>query len=180
MAIIRDEFSHSSITTPHCCLPTTSKPPFASSVNTSNPFKPRPPMSDENETNNPYQAPMLSNEPLVRKGADGPKTRLNRVHWLVPILGYAYVPSFFTFDILYEYARSLGQDGIAETLNSIAVFLWFGIFILLPIYLVVILFLGWRRHRQGTNTPGIKLYHVLSLIPPTLQFAHKLNLAMSG
>ena len=137
-------------------------------------------MSDDNKTENPYQAPKLSDEPLVRKGADGPKTRLNRVHWLVPILGYAYVPAFFTFAILYEYARSLGQDGIAETLDSIAEFLWLGIFILLPIYLVVILFLGWRRHRQGTNTNGLNLYHVLSLIPPTLQFAHKLNLAMSG
>ena len=137
-------------------------------------------MSDENKIDNPYQAPTLSDEPPVRKGADGPKTRLNRVHWLVPILGYAYVPSFFTFAILYEYARSLGQDGIAETLNSIAVFLWFGIFILLPIYLVVILFLGWRRHRQGTNTTGMKLYHGLSLILPILLFAFIFWVAWSG
>ena len=132
-------------------------------------------MSDENKTENPYQPPTLSDEPLVRKGADGPKTRLNRVHWLVPILGYAYVPSFFTFAILYEYARSLGQDGIAETLNSIAVFLWFGIFILLPIYLVLLLFLGWRRHRQGTNTTGMNLYHGLSLILPTWHFLRVLE-----
>ena len=121
-------------------------------------------MSDENKTENPYQAPTLSDEPLVRKGADGPKTRLNRVHWLVPILGYAYVPAFFTFEILYEYARWLGQHGIAETLDSIYVFGRFGIFIFLPIYLVVILFLGWRRHRQGTNTTGMNLYHGLPLI----------------
>ena len=137
-------------------------------------------MSDENETNNPYQAPTLSDEPLVRKGADGPKTTLNRVHWLVPILGYAYVPSFFTFAILSEYTNWLGQNGIAETLFNIRAFFWNGILILLPIYLVVILFLGWRRHRQGTNTTGMNLYHGLSLIPPTLHFAHKLNLAMSG
>ena len=132
-------------------------------------------MSDENETDNPYQAPMLSNEPLVRKGADGPKTRLNRVHWLVPILGYAYVPAFFTFAILSEYTNWLGQDGIAETLDSIYVFGRFGIFIFLPIYLVVILFLGWRRHRQGTNTTGMKLYHGLSLILPTWCFFRELQ-----
>ena len=137
-------------------------------------------MSDENKTDNPYQAPTLSDEPLVRKGADGPKTRLNRVHWLVPILGYAYVPAFFTFAILYEYASWLGQDGIAETLESIRAFFWNGILILLPIYLVVILFLGWRRHRQGTNTTGMKLYHGLSLILPTLLFALILNLMLSG
>ena len=134
------------------------------SVFTSNPFKAVLPMSDENKTDNPYQAPTLSDEPLVRKGADGPKTRLNRVHWLVPILGYAYVPSFFTFAILSEYTNWLGQDGIAETLESICAFFWNGILILLPIYLVVILFLGWRRHRQGTNTTGMNLYHGLSLI----------------
>ena len=137
-------------------------------------------MYDENETNNPYQAPTLSDEPLVRKGADGPKTRLNRVHWLVPILGYAYFPAFSTFQILSVEARSLGQDGIAETLFYIDAFFWNGILILLPIYLVVILFLGWRRHRQGTNTTGMNLYHGLSLILPTLQFAQILNLAMSG
>ena len=122
-------------------------------------------MSDENETNNPYQPPTLSEEPLAKKDADGPKAKLNPIHWLLPILGYAYVPAFFTFDILYEYARSLGQDGIAKTLDSIAEFLWLGIFILLPIYLVVIFFLGWHRHRQGTNTTGMNFYHGLSLIP---------------
>ena len=137
-------------------------------------------MSDENKTDNPYQAPTLSDEPLVRKGADGPKTGLNRVHWLVPILGYAYVPSFFTFAILSEYTNWLGQDGIAETLESIRAFFWNGILISLPIYLVVILFLGWRRHRQGTNTTGMTLYHGLSLILPTMQFAHILNIEMSG
>ena len=132
-------------------------------------------MSDENKTENPYQPPALSDETLVKKDAAKTKAKLNPVHWLVPILGYAYVPSFFTFAILYEYARSLGQDGIAETLNSIAVFLWFGIFILLPIYLVVILFLGWRRHRQGTNTTGMNLYHGLSLILPTWWFLRVLE-----
>ena len=137
-------------------------------------------MSDNSKTENPYQAPTLSDEPLVRKDADAPKAKLNPVHWLVPILGYAYVPAFFTFAILYEYARSLGQDGIAETLDSIAEFLWLGIFILLPIYLVVILFLGWRRHRQGTNTTGMKLYHGLSLILPILLFAGVLWLGWSG
>ena len=137
-------------------------------------------MSDENKTDNPYQPPTLSDEPLVRKGADGPKTRLNRVHWLVPILGYAYVPSFFTFAILSEYTNWLGQDGIAETLESIRAFFWNGILISLPIYLVVILFLGWRRHRQGTNTTGMNLYHGLSLILPTLGFAQILKFEMSG
>ena len=132
-------------------------------------------MSDENETNNPYQPPALSDEPLVRKSADGPKTRLNRVHWLVPILGYAYVPAFHIVEPLYGDARSLGQDGIAEMITSIVEFLWFGIFISLPVYVVIILYLGWRRHRQGTNTTGMNLYHGLSLILPTWWFLRVLE-----
>ena len=132
-------------------------------------------MSDENKTDNPYQAPTLSDEPLVRKGADGPKTRLNRVHWLVPILGYAYVPAFHIFEHLYGDARSLGQDGIAEMITSIVEFLWFGIFISLPVYVVIILYLGWCRHRQGTNTTGMNLYHGLSLILPTWHFLRVLE-----
>ena len=47
-------------------------------------------MSDENEANNPYQAPTLSDEPLAKKDADGPKAKLHPVHWLFPIFGYAY------------------------------------------------------------------------------------------
>ena len=137
-------------------------------------------MSDENETNNPYQAPTLTDEPLVRKSADGPKTRLNRVHWLVPILGYAYVPAGNILASLDEYAWRLGQDGIAEMITSIVEFLWFGIFISLPVYVVIILYLGWRRHRQGTNTTGMNLYHGLSLILATLGSAQILKLAMSG
>ena len=137
-------------------------------------------MSDENETNNPYQAPTLSDEPLVRKGADGPKTRLNRVHWLVPILGYAYVPAGYILASLAEYARSQEQYGIWRTLEEFGNWYVILIILVLPVYVVVILFLGWRRHRQGTNTTGMNLYHGLSLILPTLQFAQILNLAMSG
>ncbi len=137
-------------------------------------------MSDENKTENPYQAPTLSDEPLAKKDAAKTKAKLNPVHWLVPIFGYAYLPAFRIFEHLYWYARSLGQYGIAEMISSFVEFLWSGILILLPIYLVVILFLGWRRHRQGTNTTGMKLYHGLSLILPALLFALILNLMLTG
>ena len=137
-------------------------------------------MSDANETNNPYQAPALSDETLAKKDAAKTKAKLNPVHWLVPIFGYAHLPAFRIFEHLFWYARSLGQYGIAEMISRFVEFLWSGIFISLPVYVVIILYLGWRRHRQGTNTTGMNLYHGLSLILPTLQFAHKLNIEMSG
>ena len=121
-------------------------------------------MSDEDKTNNPYQPPAPSDEPLAKQDADTPKAKLNPVHWLVPIFGYAYVPAIFIFDYLVVYNRSQEQSGFAGTLFDIEKPLKVLIGIALPVYVVVILFFGWRRHKQGTNTRGIKLYNQLSLI----------------
>ena len=132
-------------------------------------------MSDDNKTENPYQAPTLSDEPLVRKGAHGPKTRLNRVHWLVPILGYAYVPAIFIFQDQF-----LGYS-IEEMLDvSVrpADFVYF--FIPFPVYVIVILFLDWRRNRQGTNRFGMILYHGLSMTFPALYFNVKILFTFLG
>ena len=150
-------------------------------VPTSNPFKAVLPMSDENKTDNPYQPPTLSDEPLAKQDADGPKAKLHPVHWLVPISGYAYVPTLLMWQPLYNYfANPFWDNSLLETADEIAMGLALYIFFLLPIYLVVILFLGWRRHKQGTNTTGMKLYHGLSLILPTLWFAFIFWVAWSG
>ena len=45
-------------------------------------------MSDENKTDNPYQAPTLSDEPLVKQDTDGPKAKPHPANWWVPWLGY--------------------------------------------------------------------------------------------
>ena len=137
-------------------------------------------MSDENETNNPYLAPATSDEPLAKQDAEGRKAKLNPVHWLLPISGYAYVPAGYILASLAEYARSQEQNGIWRTLVEFGN--WYAILIIfvLPVYVVVILLLGWRRHRQVTNTTGMKLYHGLSLILPTLLFAFIFWLAWSG
>ena len=137
-------------------------------------------MSDKNETDNPYQPPTLSNESLAKKDADGPKAKLNPVHWLVPIFGYAYVPAIFIVASLPDYAISLRIHGFVGTADENAMVLALYIIFVLPVYVVVILLLGWRRHRQGTNTTGMKLYHGLSLILPTLLFALILNLMLTG
>ena len=71
-------------------------------VPTPNRFKAVPPMSDENRTDTPYQPPAPSDEPLVQKDADGPKAKLHPVHWLVPIFGYAYVPTILINEVKLE------------------------------------------------------------------------------
>ena len=149
-------------------------------VPTSNPFKTVPAMSDENKTENPYQAPTLSDEPLAKKDAAKTKAKLNPVHWLVPIFGYAYVPAIAIVASLPDYAISLRIAGFLGTADDNAMVLAVYIIYVLPVYVVVILFLGWRRHRQGTNTTGMKLYHGLSLILPTLLFAFMFWVGWSG
>ena len=135
-------------------------------------------MSDDND--NPYQLPGPSDKPLSRKDADGPKTRLNPVHRLVPIFGYAYVPAIFIIGYLSRYTYLQGQDAISKELGNYALCLAILSIFLLPIYFIIIIFFGWRRHRQGTNTTGIKIYHGLSLVFPLMWFFFLLWLVDSG
>ena len=125
-------------------------------------------MPDENKTENPYQPPAPSDEPFVNQDADGPKAKLNSVHWLLPILGYAYVP------ILLLLISNLGDArGFLEF--SLVVSL-FGV----PFYAAMLFGLNRMRNEQGTNTPGLKVYHGLSLIPPSLWTAFILFAAANG
>ena len=110
-------------------------------------------MSDENKTDNPYQAPATRGEPLAKQDAAKPKAKLNPVHWLVPIFGYAYLPT-----ILINEAK---LENYGLSLVNLSIFVP-------PIYVAAILLLGWQRYRQGTNTLVINLYHGLSCILPVL------------
>ena len=136
-------------------------------------------MSDENETNNPYQPPAPRGEPLAKKDAAKPKAKLNPVHWLLPILGYAYVPAIFILDFIGN-DGSQGQSDIAKQLYNYRN--WLGILsiFVLPVYVVGVLLLAWQRDRKGTNTLGIKLYHGLSLIFPILWFFCLILLVKNG
>ena len=110
-------------------------------------------MSDENKTDNPYQAPATRGEPLAKQDAAKPKAKLNPVHWLVPIFGYAYLPT-----ILINEAE---LENYGLSLVNLSIFVP-------PIYVAAILLLGWQRYRQGTNTLVINLYHGLSCMLPVL------------
>ena len=120
-------------------------------------------MSDENETNNPYQAPTLSDEPLAKKDADAPKAKLNPIHWLLPIAGYAYVPVAIVL---------IGTSEVFGIMDIEAGLLSFGLLLPgLPLYAAALFYMNRRRDKQGTNTLGLKLYHGLSLILPALWVA---------
>ncbi len=113
-------------------------------------------MSDKNETDNPYQAPTLSDEPLVKQDTDGPKAKPHPANWWVPWLGYGYVP--LVMGLIFG-----GADLLDTLLFSIGALLF-----LLPVYGLVILGLTVQRIKQKNNRAGLTTFQMLSIVPPTL------------
>ena len=136
-------------------------PPF-------NPFKKALPMSDDNKTDTPYPPPVPSDEPLVKKESTSPKANLDPIHWLLPISGYAYVPFMLLLTSTQGDARGLLEFSLVVSL--------FGV----PLYAAMLFGLNRMRNEQGTNTPGLKFYHGLSLTPPILWTAFIFFAATNG
>ena len=122
-------------------------------------------MSDENETNNPYQAPALSDEPLAKKDADGPKAKPHPANWWVPWLGYGYVPLV------------IGLSLISEKWLFILIISTVALLLLLPVYGLVIFGLTIQRTLRQTASVGLTLFQILSMVLP---FLWLLFIAQSG
>ena len=127
---------------------------------TSNPFNAVPPMSDKNETDNPYQPPALSDEPLAKKGADAPKAKPHPANWWIPWLGYGYVPLVI---VLIFNADVDSFDRYYTFINSA-----FALLFLLPVYGLVILGLTAQRTLRKTNSVGLTVFQILSMVLPIL------------
>ena len=130
-----------------------------SSIFTPNPFKAVLPMSDENETDTPYQPPTLSNESLANKDADGPKAKPHPANWWVAWLGYGYVP--LVIGLLS--VTDAGEERYTWWLLSVS-----SLFFLLPVYGLVILGLTAQRTLRKTNSVGLTLFQILSMVLPIL------------
>ena len=113
-------------------------------------------MSDENETNNPYQPPALNDETLAKKDADGPKAKPHPANWWIPWLGYGYVP------LVMGLAFISGEPLFILIISAVALLL------LLPVYGLVIFGLTLKRTLQKTNSAGLTLFQILSVVLPFL------------
>ena len=118
-------------------------------------------MSRENKTDNPYQPPAPSDEPLAQKDADGPKAKPHPFHWWVAWLGYGYVP-------LVIGQISISNDDGPFALNFMIVDSAFALLYLLPGYGLVILGLTAQRIERKTNSAGLTLFQILSMVLPIL------------
>ena len=112
-------------------------------------------MSDENKTDNPYQPPALSDETLAKKDADGPKAKPHPANWWIPWLGYGYAPLVIGLWFISEDLFML----IISTVALLA---------LLPVYGLVIFGLTIQRTLQKTNSAGLTLFQILSVVLPFL------------
>ena len=122
-------------------------------------------MSDENETNNPYQPPALSDETLAKKDADGPKAKPHPANWWIPWLGYGYVPLVIGLISISE-----GIDRFYILFNSA-----FALLLLLPVYALVILGLTAQRTLRKTNSIGLTMSQILSMVLPILWLLFVMN-----
>ena len=117
-------------------------------------------MSDANETNNPYQAPTLSDESLAKKGADAPKAKPHPANWWIPWIGYGYIPLV------------IGLISISEGIDRFYILFYsaLALLLLLPVYGLVILGLTAQRTLRKTNSVGLTLFQILSMVLPILWF----------
>ena len=123
-------------------------------------------MSDENDTENPYQPPATSDETLATPETARPEAKLNPIHWLLPILGYACLPLVILLFFFGPY-NNIGP------FNSVDVWLLFlafscSLLITLPVYAGAIVWLIVLRIRKRPRRVWITLYQVGSIVPPIL------------
>ena len=120
-------------------------------------------MSDENKTNNPYQPPALSDEPHAKQNADGPKAKPHPANWWIPWLAYGYVPLV------------IGLSFISGAPSPIFIFSGIALVYLLPVYGLVILGLTAQRILRKTNSVGLTLFQILSMVLPILALLFAMN-----
>ena len=117
-------------------------------------------MSDENETNNPYQPPATRGETLAKQGADAPKAKPHPANWWIPWIGYGYIPLV------------IGLISISEGIDRFYILFYsaLALLLLLPVYGLVILGLTAQRTLRKTNSVGLTLFQLLSMVLPILWF----------
>ena len=112
---------------------------------------------------------MLSDEPLVRKGADGPKAKPHPFHWWIPWLGYGYVPLWIGLIFNADIDNNDRYNTFMLSVGAIPY--------ILPVYGLVILGLTAQRTLRKTNSVGLTLFQILSMVLP---FLWLLFIAQSG
>ena len=124
----------------------------------------------EQQNLDPYSPPELEGEGTSpNKASESERSsgqlspiKVHSKHWLLPLLGYGYVPAVIGLGI------TLGNGGLINIIDRYLLFICSGAFllILLPAYAVLIAKLFAERSRQGIHSILVSLYQIFSLVPP--------------
>ena len=108
----------------------------------------------------PDEKRIYSTNPTVGIPYEKDKRSLASNPLLIPIIALGYVP----FVIFWLFMISFGSDPFA----GYYFFIYSGmcLFILMPFYAIYLIFLTWRRYKNGTLTLFVSIIHILSLIVP--------------
>ena len=108
----------------------------------------------------PEEKRIYSTNPTVGIPYEKDKRSLASNPLLIPIITLGYVP----FVIFWLFMMSFGSDLFA----GYYFFIYSGmcLFILMPFYAIYLIFLTWRRYKNGTLTLFVSIIHILSLIVP--------------
>ena len=108
----------------------------------------------------PDEKRFFSTNPTIGIPYEKDKSNSQTNALLIPIIALGYVP----FVIFWLFMISFGTDPFA----GYYLFIYSGmcLFILMPFYAIYLIFLTWRRYKNGTLTLFVSIIHILSLIIP--------------
>ena len=98
--------------------------------------------------------------PTMRSRGQSNQPKCHPIHWILPLAACSYVPVLFGLGPLLD----------KDSFDRYYLFVYSGVLLLLliPVYIVAVVWLTRRRLKQGNNTIGLTVFQVVSLIPPAI------------
>ena len=98
--------------------------------------------------------------PTMRSRGQSNQPKCHPIHWILPLVACSYVPVLFGLGPLLD----------KDSFDRYYLFVYSGVLLLLliPVYIVAVVWLTRRRLKQGNNTIGLTVFQIVSLIPPAI------------
>ena len=114
-------------------------------------------MAARDKGDNLYIATTDNPRPTMRSRGQSNQPKCHPIHWILPLAACSYVPVLFVLGPLLD----------KDSFDRYYLFVYSGVLLLLliPAYIVAVVWLTRRRLKQGNNTIGLTLFQILPLIP---------------
>ena len=120
-------------------------------------MKKKVPMAARDKGDNLNLATADNPRPTIRSRGQSNQPKCHPIHWILPLATCGYVPLLFGLVPLID----------KDSFGRYYLFIYSGVLLLLliPVYIVAVVWLTRRRLKQGNNTIGLTLFQILPLIP---------------